>query len=71
MMGVSMEVQLNFLFINNLTGLNLSRALGDHFYKQKSDFSLEDQMITPLPDVEIATLSDKDTLLVVACDGIW
>lgn len=52
-------------------GLNLSRALGDHCYKQKSDISLKDQMITALPDVELTTLTDKDSFLVLACDGIW
>uniref|UniRef100_A0A915D710 protein-serine/threonine phosphatase n=1 Tax=Ditylenchus dipsaci TaxID=166011 RepID=A0A915D710_9BILA len=36
-------------------GLNLSRALGDHYYKQNSEVPFE----------------KKDTLLIIACDGIW
>jgi protein phosphatase 1G len=55
-------------------GLNLSRALGDH-YKQTEGLLLEEQMITALPDVKVIegldTSSGKDQFLVVACDGIW
>jgi protein phosphatase 1G len=53
-------------------GLNLSRAIGDHSYKQNSSLPLQDQMITPLPDVEYALLNPAtDKFLVLACDGIW
>ncbi|TKR77000.1 hypothetical protein L596_018053 [Steinernema carpocapsae] len=52
-------------------GLNLSRALGDHFYKKNISIPLKDQMISALPDVKIETLTEDDTFLVVACDGIW
>uniref|UniRef100_A0A1I7Z135 protein-serine/threonine phosphatase n=1 Tax=Steinernema glaseri TaxID=37863 RepID=A0A1I7Z135_9BILA len=52
-------------------GLNLSRALGDHFYKKNSSLELKDQMISAMPDVKIEQLKPEDSFLVVACDGIW
>lgn len=52
-------------------GLNLSRAIGDHFYKRNSELPLRDQMITALPDVRVEQLKAEDRFLVLACDGIW
>lgn len=53
-------------------GLNLSRAIGDHVYKQNDDLTLQEQMISPLPDVQTILLDRaKDDFLVLACDGIW
>jgi protein phosphatase 1G len=52
-------------------GLNLSRAIGDHFYKENSGLSLEEQMITALPDVRSRSLQSDDEFIVLACDGIW
>ena len=53
-------------------GLNLSRAFGDHLYKQKAELTLEEQMITSLPDVTVTEKdAQKDEFLVIACDGIW
>ncbi|CAH8861388.1 unnamed protein product [Trichobilharzia szidati] len=53
-------------------GLNLSRALGDHSYKQTPNIPLTDQMITPSPDVtEIDLIPSADEFLVIACDGVW
>lgn len=52
-------------------GLNLSRAIGDHGYKQNKNLSPEEQMISPLPDVRSMTLDPKDDFMIVACDGIW
>ncbi|CAI8019978.1 Protein phosphatase 1G [Geodia barretti] len=52
-------------------GLNLSRAIGDHFYKENSELSLEEQMITALPDVQSRSLQTEDEFVVLACDGIW
>ncbi|XP_052776689.1 probable protein phosphatase CG10417 [Mya arenaria] len=52
-------------------GLNLSRALGDHWYKRNETKDLKDQMISPLPDIETATLGPQDEFMVIACDGIW
>uniref|UniRef100_A0A0C9RAM4 protein-serine/threonine phosphatase n=1 Tax=Fopius arisanus TaxID=64838 RepID=A0A0C9RAM4_9HYME len=53
-------------------GLNLSRALGDHAYKQNSTLSPQEQMISPLPDIKRITIDPKrDEFMVLACDGIW
>jgi len=34
-------------------GLNLSRALGDLQYKKNESLPLEEQAVTPLPDIKI------------------
>ena len=52
-------------------GLNLSRALGDHTYKETEGLPLKEQMISPEPDVKKLELTEKDEFLIVACDGIW
>lgn len=53
-------------------GLNLSRAIGDHAYKQNKELSAREQMITALPDVKKLTILPKeDEFMVLACDGIW
>ncbi|KAF5283184.1 hypothetical protein FQR65_LT02696 [Abscondita terminalis] len=53
-------------------GLNLSRAIGDHAYKQKKELSDREQMITALPDVRTLTINPReDEFMVLACDGIW
>lgn len=53
-------------------GLNLSRAFGDHGYKQNKNLSDREQMITALPDVRTLTLNPaEDEFMVLACDGIW
>ncbi|KAI5636328.1 protein phosphatase 2C domain-containing protein [Phthorimaea operculella] len=53
-------------------GLNLSRAIGDHSYKQNKELNDKEQMITALPDVKTLTIEPaKDQFMVLACDGIW
>ncbi|CAL8147541.1 unnamed protein product [Orchesella dallaii] len=53
-------------------GLNLSRAIGDHSYKQNATLPLEEQMISPLPSIEHIVLNPaKDKFIVLACDGVW
>lgn len=53
-------------------GLNLSRAIGDHSYKQNKNLGPKEQMITALPDVKTLTIDpEKDQFMVLACDGIW
>ncbi|XP_076755830.1 putative protein phosphatase CG10417 isoform X1 [Xylocopa sonorina] len=53
-------------------GLNLSRALGDHAYKQNAELPPQEQMISALPDVRHITIEpEKDEFMVLACDGIW
>lgn len=53
-------------------GLNLSRAIGDHFYKDNSSLPDEEQMISAKPDVRIIEIDvNKDEFVFLACDGIW
>ncbi|KAM8895403.1 protein phosphatase 1G isoform 2-T2 [Spinachia spinachia] len=52
-------------------GLNLSRAIGDHFYKRNKALPAEEQMISSMPDVKVLTLNDDHDFMVIACDGIW
>ncbi|MBN3309311.1 PPM1G phosphatase, partial [Amia calva] len=52
-------------------GLNLSRAIGDHFYKRNKTLPPEEQMISALPDVKVLTLNEEHDFMVIACDGIW
>ncbi|XP_061522612.1 protein phosphatase 1G isoform X1 [Phycodurus eques] len=52
-------------------GLNLSRAIGDHFYKRNKVLPPEEQMISAMPDVKVLTLNDEHDFMVIACDGIW
>lgn len=52
-------------------GLNLSRAIGDHAYKQNRQLGPKEQMITALPDIQMVNLEAGDEFFVLACDGIW
>uniref|UniRef100_A0A674MP52 protein-serine/threonine phosphatase n=1 Tax=Takifugu rubripes TaxID=31033 RepID=A0A674MP52_TAKRU len=52
-------------------GLNLSRAIGDHFYKRNRALPPEEQMISAMPDVKVLTLNEDHDFMVIACDGIW
>lgn len=52
-------------------GLNLSRALGDHVYKQNKSLLPEDQAITANPELREMELGEDDQFMVLACDGIW
>ncbi|XP_012272774.1 probable protein phosphatase CG10417 [Orussus abietinus] len=53
-------------------GLNLSRALGDHAYKQNTELPAPEQMISALPDIRHITLEpERDEFMILACDGIW
>ncbi|KAM3722570.1 Protein phosphatase ppm-1.G [Dirofilaria immitis] len=52
-------------------GLNLSRALGDHFYKKNAALPLKEQMISALPDVKQYKILQGDEFIIIACDGIW
>ncbi|KAF2360096.1 PPM-type phosphatase domain [Trinorchestia longiramus] len=52
-------------------GLNLSRALGDHGYKMNTKVPATEQMISPLPDLLVKTITKEDDFIIIACDGIW
>jgi serine/threonine protein phosphatase PrpC len=61
-----------FVEENRVKGvLNLSRSMGDLEYKQDSSISVENQMITVVPEIKIQKASKSNEFLVIACDGIW
>ncbi|XP_026191671.1 probable protein phosphatase 2C F42G9.1 [Cyclospora cayetanensis] len=51
--------------------LNLSRSLGDLYYKADADIPPEKQRITAFPDVRITPICKDDEFVIIACDGIW
>eukprot|EP01054_Gregarina_sp_Poly1_P005695 Gregarina_sp_Poly_1__5694@NODE_2_length_28028_cov_167_134223_g1_i0_p4_GENE_NODE_2_length_28028_cov_167_134223_g1_i0NODE_2_length_28028_cov_167_134223_g1_i0_p4_ORF_typecomplete_len581_score92_41PP2C/PF00481_21/7_5e09PP2C/PF00481_21/3_1e50PP2C_2/PF13672_6/1_2PP2C_2/PF13672_6/1e09SpoIIE/PF07228_12/2_8e07RPC_C/PF11800_8/1_6RPC_C/PF11800_8/2_3e03_NODE_2_length_28028_cov_167_134223_g1_i01924220984 len=51
--------------------LNLSRTIGDLFYKNNKDLRAEEQKITAFPDVRIIPITQNDEFVILACDGIW
>ena len=51
--------------------LAVSRSLGDFRFKQNAEKPAETQAVTALADVHIHARSDKEVLLLMACDGIW
>ena len=61
-----------FVEDNRVKGsLNLSRSLGDMEYKTNKLMSVENQMITCVPEIKIEKLLRTHDFLVIACDGIW
>jgi len=51
--------------------LNLSRAMGDLRYKQRTDLKPEEQIVTAFPEVRTFPLTAEDEFMVIGCDGIW
>eukprot|EP01055_Gregarina_sp_Pseudo9_P000137 Gregarina_sp_Pseudo_9__136@NODE_1094_length_1881_cov_24_000000_g1023_i0_p1_GENE_NODE_1094_length_1881_cov_24_000000_g1023_i0NODE_1094_length_1881_cov_24_000000_g1023_i0_p1_ORF_typecomplete_len564_score143_28PP2C/PF00481_21/2_8e09PP2C/PF00481_21/5_8e51PP2C_2/PF13672_6/0_017PP2C_2/PF13672_6/5_9e10SpoIIE/PF07228_12/6_4e08_NODE_1094_length_1881_cov_24_000000_g1023_i0971788 len=51
--------------------LNLSRTIGDLFYKNNKDLKAEEQKITAFPDVRVIPVTKDDEFVILACDGIW
>jgi serine/threonine protein phosphatase PrpC len=52
--------------------LAVSRALGDFDYKQASNLSLIEQLVSPEPDVTVLKRdTENDKFLLLACDGIF
>eukprot|EP01056_Protomagalhaensia_sp_Gyna25_P000943 Protomagalhaensia_sp_Gyna_25__942@NODE_1453_length_1822_cov_60_738082_g1176_i0_p1_GENE_NODE_1453_length_1822_cov_60_738082_g1176_i0NODE_1453_length_1822_cov_60_738082_g1176_i0_p1_ORF_typecomplete_len530_score99_80PP2C/PF00481_21/3_3e09PP2C/PF00481_21/2_5e51PP2C_2/PF13672_6/0_044PP2C_2/PF13672_6/3_5e11SpoIIE/PF07228_12/4_8e08SapB_1/PF05184_15/1_6e03SapB_1/PF05184_15/0_19_NODE_1453_length_1822_cov_60_738082_g1176_i01051694 len=51
--------------------LNLSRTIGDLFYKSNKDLKAEEQKITAFPDVRVIPVTKDDEFVILACDGIW
>ncbi|KAL1459957.1 hypothetical protein WDU94_011902 [Cyamophila willieti] len=57
---------------NRVNGmLALSRALGDHQFKQNESLGPREQAVTALPDVTEKKVTPDWEFLVIACDGIW
>jgi len=51
--------------------LNLSRALGDMEYKQRSDLSPKQHAVTAFPEIFKCKIHKDDEFVILACDGIW
>ncbi len=61
-----------FVEENRVKGvLNLSRSLGDLEYKQDPKLSVENQMITCVPEVRVEQYNTNCDFMLIACDGIW
>mmetsp|Transcript_60062 Transcript_60062/g.127217 ORF Transcript_60062/g.127217 Transcript_60062/m.127217 type:complete len:439 (-) Transcript_60062:149-1465(-) len=52
-------------------GLNLSRALGDFYYKARLDLPAEAQKVVAVPEIRTLELTDEDEFLILGCDGIF
>jgi len=61
------------IFKKSRFGVNFftSVCVGDHFYKENFELSLEDQMISAMPDIKSFQLTKDEQFIVFACDGIW
>ncbi len=51
--------------------LNLSRSFGDMEFKWNPAKRLEEQAVSPAPDVKVRPLTEGIEFLVLACDGVW
>eukprot|EP00444_Apocalathium_aciculiferum_P001185 CAMPEP_0183404158 /NCGR_PEP_ID=MMETSP0370-20130417/15008_1 /TAXON_ID=268820 /ORGANISM="Peridinium aciculiferum, Strain PAER-2" /LENGTH=291 /DNA_ID=CAMNT_0025585983 /DNA_START=75 /DNA_END=950 /DNA_ORIENTATION=+ len=48
--------------------LAISRALGDHQFKAPT---MQQDIVSNVPDITSTLLTDKDMFVIVACDGLW
>jgi protein phosphatase 1G len=51
-------------------GLNLSRALGDFFYKRNTDLPASHQKITATPEIYEEVIDEDTEFLLLCCDGV-
>jgi len=51
--------------------LAVSRALGDFGYKDRPDLPQDAQKVSCYPDIKIHERTNKDDVLLLACDGLW
>lgn len=69
---VRIEKAGGFVEDNRVKGvLNLSRSLGDLEYKQDPNLTVDNQMITCVPEIRIQKFQKSHDYLIIACDGIW
>lgn len=52
-------------------GLNLSRSIGDFYYKSNSALPPNKQMVISEPEIQVVQIEPTDKFIVIACDGIW
>lgn len=61
-----------FVFGDRVNGeLAMSRAIGDFQYKGNKKIEMGKQMVISIPDVAIHKRSSDDSMLLVACDGVF
>jgi len=52
--------------------LAVSRGLGDFRFKGNTDFKVEHQKVSPIPDILVNPRDPgSDEMIILACDGIW
>lgn len=51
--------------------MNLSRSLGDFYYKQDKNLAYDEQLIISKPDVTVTERTKEDEFIIMGCDGIW
>lgn len=51
--------------------LNVSRGLGDFDFKKNKNLEESQQMVSCVPDIQVHALTEKDFVLLIACDGLW
>lgn len=79
MLTIKEELTVVLIFLEQLVNnscfkllfFKFSIFLGDHCYKKNDALTLEEQMITSLPDLREIHLDEDDQFMVLACDGIW
>lgn len=52
-------------------GLNLSRALGDFYYKGRNDLPAHEQKVIAVPEIRSLELTPEDEFLFLGCDGVF
>lgn len=50
--------------------MNVSRGIGDFAYRV-SKLAVEDQPVTPVPEITVTELTCDHEVLILACDGVW
>ncbi|UXI18619.1 thioredoxin-like protein 1 [Sarcoptes scabiei] len=51
--------------------INVSRSLGDHWYKRNLKLNQKQQMIIAWPHINVEKIQQEDEFFVLICDGIW
>lgn len=57
---------------DTISEMGMSRSFGDHEFKKKKDVKASEQAITAVPEIVVRPRNnDRDSFLILACDGIW
>ena len=51
--------------------LNLSRSIGDLYYKREKLLPADKQVVISKPDVMEIELVKNDDFIITGCDGLW